>query len=139
VTFALRSRGGRRTGACLQLEKLVLPADWGSLVSVIPASGHSRLGTIAEAKTATLRQPEILDRKQPGFARLGDRGGVPGAGAHERLAAPLAVVIAGLQPIAMAAPTAGPSRLPNMLFLVWIIVASVSLARRAARSRPRRP
>src|SRR6266536_692761 len=41
-----------------------------------------------------------------------------------------AVVIAGLQLIAMAAPTAGPSRLPNMLFLVWIIVASVSLARR---------
>jgi hypothetical protein len=40
-----------------------------------------------------------------------------------------AVVIAALQLIAMAAPTAGPAQFPNMLFLIWIVVASVSLAR----------
>lgn len=41
-----------------------------------------------------------------------------------------ALAIAGLLLVAMAAPTAGPSQLPNMLFLVWTVVASVVLARR---------
>jgi hypothetical protein len=41
-----------------------------------------------------------------------------------------AVVIAGLLLAAMAVPTGGPSQVPNMLFLIWMLVAGVSLARR---------
>ena len=41
-----------------------------------------------------------------------------------------AVVIAGLLLVAMAAPTADPAQFPNMLFLIWSVVAGISLARR---------
>ena len=40
-----------------------------------------------------------------------------------------ACAIAGLSLIAMAAPKADAAQLPAMLFFVWIVVASVSLAR----------
>jgi hypothetical protein len=42
-----------------------------------------------------------------------------------------AVVIAALLLIAMAFPTAGPAQFPNMLFLFWVLAASVKMARRA--------
>lgn len=45
-----------------------------------------------------------------------------------------AIVISGLLLVAMAAPTAGPSQMPNMLFLIWMAVASVSLARQPHRA-----
>lgn len=41
-----------------------------------------------------------------------------------------ALVIAGLLLVAMAVPTAGASQMPNMLFMVWMLVAGVALARR---------
>jgi hypothetical protein len=41
-----------------------------------------------------------------------------------------ALVIAALLLVAMAFPKAGPSQFPNMLFLIWVIAASVSMARR---------
>jgi hypothetical protein len=41
-----------------------------------------------------------------------------------------AAIIAGLLLIAIAAPTAGASQLPNLLFLLWTIVASASFTRR---------
>jgi hypothetical protein len=41
-----------------------------------------------------------------------------------------AVTVAVLQLVALAAPTAGPSQFSNMLFLIWVAAASVSLARR---------
>jgi hypothetical protein len=41
-----------------------------------------------------------------------------------------ALVIAPLLLVAMAAPKADPAQFPNMLFLIWVIAASVSLARR---------
>jgi hypothetical protein len=39
-----------------------------------------------------------------------------------------AVVIAALLLIALAFPTGGASQFPNMLFLIWMLVASVALA-----------
>jgi hypothetical protein len=45
-----------------------------------------------------------------------------------------AVAIAALLLIAMAFPTGGPSQFPNMLFLIWVLVASVKLARPLRRS-----
>jgi hypothetical protein len=42
-----------------------------------------------------------------------------------------AVVIAGLLLLAMAFPTAGPSQFPNMLFLFWVLAASIKMSRRA--------
>lgn len=42
-----------------------------------------------------------------------------------------ALVIAGLLLVAMALPTAGPSQLPNMLFMIWMLVTGVALARRS--------
>jgi len=39
-----------------------------------------------------------------------------------------ALAIAALQLAALAAPTAGVSQLPTMLFLIWVLAASVSLA-----------
>jgi hypothetical protein len=50
-----------------------------------------------------------------------------------------AMAIAVLLLVAAAFPTAGPSQLPNMLFLLWVAVASVSLARRRAPSPSRAP
>ena len=41
-----------------------------------------------------------------------------------------AVAIAALLLIAMAAPTADPAQIPNMLFLIWAVVAGIVLARR---------
>ncbi len=41
-----------------------------------------------------------------------------------------ALVIAALLLVAMAAPTADPAQLPNMLFLIWVFAASISLVRR---------
>jgi hypothetical protein len=43
-----------------------------------------------------------------------------------------ALVIAPLLLLAMAFPTAGPAQFPNMLFLVWMLAASVKLSRRGA-------
>jgi uncharacterized membrane protein len=40
-----------------------------------------------------------------------------------------ALVIAPLLLVAMAVPKAGPAQFPNLLFLIWVIAASVSLAR----------
>jgi hypothetical protein len=50
----------------------------------------------------------------------------PATGWLRRSATP----IAGLLLIAMAVPTTGAAQLPNMLFLLWTIVASVSFTRR---------
>jgi hypothetical protein len=50
-----------------------------------------------------------------------------------------ALVIAGLQLIAMAAPTAGPSQLPNLLFMIWVAVAGIALARRPQAVQPGTP
>jgi hypothetical protein len=41
-----------------------------------------------------------------------------------------ALVIAALLLVAMAVPKADPAQFPNMLFLIWVIAASVSMARR---------
>ena len=60
---------------------------------------------------------------------------VPAAGWLRRTA----VVIAALLLIAMAFPTGGPSQFPNLLFLVWVVAASVSLARQPAGSTSRVP
>lgn len=43
-----------------------------------------------------------------------------------------AVAIAALELVALAVPTAGPSQFPNMLFLVWVLVASAALSRQPA-------
>lgn len=40
------------------------------------------------------------------------------------------LVIAGLLLLAMAAPTAGASQFPLILFFIWVVAASVALARR---------
>jgi hypothetical protein len=45
-----------------------------------------------------------------------------------------ALLVAGLQLAAMAAPTAGLAQMPNMLFLVWMVVAGIALARRPERA-----
>ena len=43
-----------------------------------------------------------------------------------------AVTVAALLLVALAAPTAGPSQFPNMLFLLWVVVASAALSRQPA-------
>jgi hypothetical protein len=43
-----------------------------------------------------------------------------------------AVAIAALLLLALAFPTAGPAQAPNMLFMIWVLVASVKLSRREA-------
>jgi hypothetical protein len=41
-------------------------------------------------------------------------------------------VIAGLLLVAMAFPTAGPAQFPNLLFLFWVLAASIKMSRVAA-------
>jgi hypothetical protein len=60
---------------------------------------------------------------------------VPAAGWLRRSA----VAIAALLLIALAFPTGGASQMPNLLFLIWIVVASVSLSRQRAASPSRMP
>lgn len=60
---------------------------------------------------------------------------VPAAGWMRRSAVAIAVLLL----IAMAFPTGGPSQFPNLLFLIWVVAASVSLARQGARSTGRVP
>ena len=43
-----------------------------------------------------------------------------------------AIAIAGLLLVAMAFPTGEMSQLPNMLFLIWVVAASIKVARRAS-------
>jgi hypothetical protein len=45
-----------------------------------------------------------------------------------------AVAIAALLLVALAFPTAGPAQMPNMLFMIWVLVASLKLSRREART-----
>jgi hypothetical protein len=44
------------------------------------------------------------------------------------------MVIAALLLLAMAFPTADPAQFPNMLFMFWVLAASVKLSRREARA-----
>jgi hypothetical protein len=55
---------------------------------------------------------------------------VPAAGWLRRSAVAIAVLLL----IAMAFPTGGASQMPNMLFLIWTVAASVALARPLRRS-----
>lgn len=50
-----------------------------------------------------------------------------------------AIAIAALLVVALALPQGGPSQMPNLLFMIWVVVASVSMARRPAASPSRVP